>query len=113
MHVPAKLLPLIALAALMIGSAMDADAASRRRRTADTSPAAGDQAPDFELVTVKWLMMDDAARARAESEAKSKAAAVPVNAAQQREKPAVRPGHVRLSSFHGKKPVLFVLTSYT
>jgi len=99
----------VVLFMVLYGAAMDAGAASRRRRTPDTSPAVGAKAPDFELVTVKWLMMDDAARAKAGAALSSKAAAGSVDSGNG----AARPGHVRLSSYQGKKPVLFVLTSYT
>jgi len=110
-----KFVAALVLAALLIGSAMEGRAASnktRRGRTPDTSPAIGAEAPDFELVTVKWLMMSDTERAAAESKLKNQAPAVAATGAQV-EKPAAGPGTVRLSSFEGKKPVLFVLTSYT
>lgn len=102
------------LAVLFVTSALEAGAVSapdRRRRLADTSPEIGAEAPDFELVAVKWLMMSDAERAEAERKEKAPAA-VPGAAKEQAASPD-RAGHVRLSSFRGKMPVVFVLTSYT
>ncbi len=111
-------------------------ARERRRRGragADKSPAVGEMAPDFELVTLNWLLMSDKERARAkarsEAEAKRRAAkrgrgrtdkdragkdATDKGAADGKPKVEdVKLGHVRLSSFRGKGPVVFVLTSYT
>jgi hypothetical protein len=75
-------------------------------------------APDFELVTVKWLLMSD--RERAEAKAKAEAEARRRKAKRRRAKATeaadggdTKIGHVKLSSFRGKRPVVFVLTSYT
>ncbi len=100
------------LAMLLVASALEGAERRRGRRGPDTSPAIGAEAPDFELVAVKWLMMSDAQRTQAEAKLKqTPVAAAP--AVQGQAVTAAKPGHVRLSSFRGKQPVLFVLTSYT
>jgi hypothetical protein len=73
-------------------------------------------APDFELVTVKWLLMSDRekAKAKAELEARRQRAGRRAGrAAGDADGEDAKPGHVKLSSFRGKRPVVFVLTSYT
>ena len=81
-----RTLRLLALGVLVFLALAGDDAGARRRgqRRQDNSPKIGDKAPDFDLLTLESLL------------GKSKA-----------------PKKVRLSSFRGKKPVVFVLSSYT
>ena len=124
---------LAVLLACATDSALARERRRRGRRGIDKSPAVGEMAPDFELVTLKWLLMSDKERARAK--AKSEAEAKRRNArrgkdrtdkdragedatdkgttASETKTEDVKIGHVRLSSFHKKAPVVFVLTSYT
>jgi hypothetical protein len=93
------------------------------------SPAVGEMAPDFELVTLRWLLMSDEERAKAKAEAKKEDARASEGRTggdrtskdttdkdtTDREKKVedAKMGHVRLSSFRGKRPVVFALSSYT
>ncbi len=66
----------IGLAVLLICATDSAFARERRgrsRRGMDTSPALGETAPDFEMVTLKWLLMSDKERARAKAKAEAEA----------------------------------------
>ena len=106
----------LGLTIALLGTASPAAARERgqRRRRADNSPRVGSVAPDFELVTLKWLVMSDREKAKAEAEArKQKAGRRAGKAAGDADGAGTKPGHVKLSSFRGKRPVVFVLTSYT
>jgi len=108
----------LALAIALLGTASPAEARDRGRgrRRADNSPQLGSVAPDFELVTVKWLMMSDREKAKAKAEIEArrqKAGSRAGKAAGGADAADAKPGHVKLSSFRGKRPVVFVLTSYT
>ena len=108
----------LGLAIAVFGTASPAVARERGRgrRRADNSPRVGSVAPDFELVTVKWLMMSDREKTKAKAEVEArrqKAGRRAGRAAGDAAGADAKPGHVKLSSFRGKRPVVFVLTSYT
>ena len=74
-----------------------ASAAGRRRRAPDTSPKVGEKAADFELLKLDVFLKKTKGKSGDEL-------------AKIKWKPADK---VKLSSFQGKQPVVFVLTSYT
>lgn len=107
----------LGLMVALLGMASPAAARDRRerRRRPDNSPAIGSVAPDFELVTLKWLAMSDRekAKVRAKAEAETRRRKAGGRAGKAAEGADTKVGHVKLSSFRGKRPVVFVLTSYT
>jgi hypothetical protein len=74
-----------------------ASAAGRRRRAPDTSPKVGEKAVDFELLKL------DAFLKKTKDKSKDEVAKIKWEATDK----------VKLSSFIGKQPVVFVLSSYT
>ena len=108
----------LGLAIALLGTASPAAARDRgrRRRGADNSPQLGSVAPDFELVTVKWLTMSDREKVKAKAEVEAggrNAGRRAGKAAGDADGTDTKLGHVKLSSFRRKRPVVFVLTSYT
>jgi len=83
--VPAALAVLLALSA--------AAAAGERGGRADNSPRVGEAAPDFDLLLLK-AFLDKTKDAKAEPKWEEA-------------------DRLKLSSFRGKRPVVFVLSSYT
>ena len=108
---------LLGTAMLVAGTAPPASARERPRseppRRGDAAPAVGDLAPDFELVTLKWLRMTEREREEVGTAATDGKGGDGAAGGAGEASDAPAPGHVRLSASWSKRPVVLVLTSYT
>ena len=90
-----------------------ARAGKKPERRRDNSPDVGEMAPDFELIRLEVYLKRAAQKGGAAEQRKKAAAKTAKKEAAGAGKEGEDSGTVRLSSFRGKRPVVFVLTSYT